>query len=188
MICFMWSQFWRTTKPVIADYGERIVLWPNRMNANNHSDSAWPSLFSVLLLIKFSLYRTRRIVKYRTLGRLPKESIQVRGPLKRFVTMHQESNNNLLTFCINEECASSSGQVSNVLLVFVSTVILSFETLQDPWPYFYSFKTIYMFWRVGGSPFRRVGSGFLGEIKIIFSYLLYFLYFFNLSAIPSLQF
>jgi hypothetical protein len=72
--------------------------------------------------------------------------------LKRFVTMHQESNNNLLIFCISEECAPSSGQDSNVLLGFVSTVILSFRPRRDPWPYFYSFKTIYVFWGGGGSP------------------------------------
>jgi hypothetical protein len=97
------------------------------MNANNHIASAPPSLFSVQL-IKFFLYRTRRIVKFRSLVRLPTESFQVRGPLKRFVTKHQESNNNLLIFCISEECTPSSGQVSNVLLVFVSTAILSSET------------------------------------------------------------
>jgi hypothetical protein len=90
MICFMWSQLWRTTQLLISDYGECIVLWPNKMNANNHIASARPSLFRVQL-IKFSLYRTRRIVKFLSLGRLPKESIKVRGPLKRFVTMHQES-------------------------------------------------------------------------------------------------
>jgi hypothetical protein len=80
------------------------------MNADNHIASAWPSLFSVQHLIKFSLYGTRRIVKFLSLGRLPKESTQDRGPLKRFVTIHQASNN-LCNFCINEECAPSSGQV-----------------------------------------------------------------------------
>jgi hypothetical protein len=136
------------------------------MNANNHIASARPSLFSVQL-IKFSLYRTRRIVKLRSLVRLPRGSIPVRGPLKRSVTMHRESNNNLLIFCISEECAPSSGQVSNVLLGLVSTVILSFETRRDPSPYCYAFKTIYVFKR-GVPPLRRAGSGFLGEIRIVF--------------------
>jgi hypothetical protein len=36
------------------------------MNANNHIADARPSLFSVQLLIKFSVYRTRRIVKFRS--------------------------------------------------------------------------------------------------------------------------
>jgi hypothetical protein len=55
------------------------------------------------------------------------------------------------------------------------------------------FMTIYLFWRRGAPPLRRVGSGFLCEIKILFSQLLCFLYmdklyFLKLNAIPSLQF
>jgi restriction endonuclease S subunit len=164
----MWSQFCRTTQLVISDYGECIVLWPNGMNANNHIASAWPSLFSVQLLNKFSLYRTRRIVKFRSLGRLPKESLQVLGPLKRSVTMHQESNNNFLIFCISEKCVPSSGQVSNVLLVFVSKVIFSFENRRDPWPNFYSFKTIYVFWK-GGIPLFDVSGQVFGWNQNCFS-------------------
>jgi hypothetical protein len=162
MICFMWSQFWRTTQLVITDYGECIVLWPNRMNSNNHIASARPSLFSVQLLIKFSLYRTRRIVIFRSLGRLPKESTQLRGPLKRFVTMHQESNNNLLIFCINEECAPSSGQVSNVLLAFVSSVILSFHTRDD----IFILLGPFMCFEKGGSPSSMSRVRFFGEIRM----------------------
>jgi hypothetical protein len=169
MMCFMWSQFWRTTQLVIADYGECIVLWLNRMNANNHIASALPSLFSVQLLIKFSLYRTRRIAKLRGLCLLPTESIQVRSSLKLFVTIHQESNTNLFIFCINEKWAPFSGQVSNVLLGFVSTVILSFETRRDPWPYFYSFKTIYVFWWIGGFPlFDESGQAFWVKSEFFF--------------------
>jgi hypothetical protein len=38
--------------------------------------------------------------------------------LKRLVAVRQESSDNLLILCINEERAPSSGQVSNLLLVF----------------------------------------------------------------------
>jgi hypothetical protein len=177
MICFMRSQFCRTTQLVISDYGECIVLWSNRINANNHIASARPSLFSVQCPIKFSLYRT-----------WSKEFTQVRGPLERFVTMHQASNN-LWIFCITEGCASSSGQVSNVLLAFISTIILSFETRRNPWRYFLFFQDHLCVFKRG---LRRVGSGFWVKSKF-FSKLLCFLYvdklyFLNLSVIHSLQF
>jgi hypothetical protein len=163
----MWSQFWRATQLVIPDYGECIVLWPNRMNANNHTASARPSLFSVQRLIKFSLCRTRRIVKFRSLSRLPKELTQVRGPWKRYVTVHQASNSNLLIFYIKGEFAPLRGQVSNMLLVSSAQsfiILRPVETREN----IFILSRPFMCFENGCSPSSTSRVRFLGEIRILF--------------------
>jgi hypothetical protein len=63
----------------------------------------------------------------------------------------------------------SNGQVSNVLLVFISTVILSFETRRDHAQIFIISRQFACFEGGGADPsLRRVGSGFWGEMTITF--------------------
>jgi hypothetical protein len=138
------------------------------MNVNNHIASARPLLFSAQRLIRFSLYRARRIVKFRSLGRLPKESTQVRGPLKHFVTMHQALNNNLLIFCASMR--SVCHPVDRSVMCYWASSAQSFLVFRPVGSRddIFILSILFMYFEKWGYPSSRSRVRFLGEIRIPF--------------------